>query len=170
MPAAETVLLPICVALSLLGVIVTGVAWRQHRTGRAIQGVGLVIAPVALYLSGLLRVVWDFVVGVVAWAGRLAFSPPVWIGLGLLGLAVVLWVVGGVLAKRSAVRRRADPAVGSKKGAPAVASGRSSTASGATSGSGGSTIKRPAKKGAAAEPADPEMAEIEALLKSRGID
>ncbi|MGI8457382.1 MAG: hypothetical protein ACR2LI_04630 [Propionibacteriaceae bacterium] len=167
MPAADTVLLPICVALSLLGVIITAVAWRQRRTGRAVQGVGLVIAPVALYLSGLLRLGWDFAVSIVAWAGRVVFSPPVWIGLGLLGLCIVLWVVGGVLAKRSAGRRKGAAAVRTGNGASALGAGPAKAPISATS-STGATRSTKGKQSAA--PADPEMAEIEALLKSRGID
>ena len=44
MPAVDTVLLPLCVGLTLLGVIATGIAWRKGNKGRVIQGIGLALA------------------------------------------------------------------------------------------------------------------------------
>ena len=152
MPAVDTVLLPLCVGLTLLGVIITGLAWRRGNKGRVIQGVGLALAPIALYFSGLLRLLWDAAVALGSWASKIIFSPAVWFGLSALGLAVVLWVVGGIVAKRSAGAKAATPAAKGSGATPAVLPAR--------------------KKGAARTqaPVDPELAEIEALLKSHGIE
>ncbi len=152
MPAVDTVLLPLCVGLTLLGVIITGLAWRRGNKGRVIQGVGLALAPIALYFSGLLRLLWDAAVALGSWASKIIFSPAVWFGLSALGLAVVLWVVGGIVAKRFAGAKAATPATKGSGAAPAVLPAR--------------------KKGAARTqaPVDPELAEIEALLKSHGIE
>ena len=95
MPAVDTVLLPLCVGLTLLGVIVTGLAWRRGNKGRVIQGVGLALAPIAFYFSGLLRLLWDAIVAFGTWASKIILSPAVWFGLSVLGLCIVLWVVGG---------------------------------------------------------------------------
>ena len=81
MPAVDTVLLPLCVGLSLLGVIATGIAWRRGNKGRVIQGIGLALAPIALYFSGLLRLLWNAIVALGTWASKIIFSPPVWFGL-----------------------------------------------------------------------------------------
>jgi hypothetical protein len=155
MPAVDTVLLPLCVGLTLLGIIATGIAWRRGNKGRVVQGVGLALAPVALYFSGLLRLLWNGIVAVGTWASTLIFSPAIWFGMALLGLCVVLWVVGGLVARRSTPRTKET------KAAPAA----------------GSPAALPAKGRAGRAPAgqqkpevDPEMAEIEALLKSRGIE
>jgi hypothetical protein len=155
MPAVDTVLLPLCVGLTLLGVIATGVAWRRGNKGRVIQGIGLALAPIALYFSGLLRLLWDAAVAFGTWASKIIFSPGVWFGLSLLGLCIVLWVVGGLLARRSAARSKG-------------VSGQS-TAS-ALPGTTGPAKKGTAKSGRNQPPIDEEMAEIEALLKSRGIE
>jgi hypothetical protein len=150
MPAPDTVLLPICVGLTLLGVIATGVAWRRGSRGRVIQGIGVALAPIALYFTGLLRVIWDTVVNVFTWAGSIVFSPAIWFGLSLLGVCIVLWVVGGMVTRRSATR-----------------SAGKSPAKPVTRGS--------AKPGTAVAPSaasndDDDMAEIEALLKKHGIE
>ena len=101
MPAVDTVLLPLCVGLTLLGIIATGVAWRRGNKGRVVQGVGLALAPIALYFSGLLRLLWNAIVAFGTWASTLIFSPVIWLGMALLGLCIVLWVVGGMVARRS---------------------------------------------------------------------
>jgi hypothetical protein len=150
MPAIDTVLLPLCVGLTLIGVIITGIAWRRGNKGRVLQGVGLALAPIALYFSGLLRLLWDGAVALGSWASQIIFSPAVWFGLSALGLCIVLWVVGGIAAKRSP-GRKATSAAKDSGAAPAL----------------------PARKKGATrtqEPVDPELAEIEALLKSRGIE
>lgn len=158
MPDANTVLLPICVGLTLLGVIGTGLAWRKENKGRVLQGAALAITPVGLYFTGLLRVVWNMVADIAGWAARLAFSPLVWLGFGLLALSVVLFVVGGVATKKlgpsRSDQRRTE---GSDK--RAVGSGQQPTA---TKGSQRDSKQQP--------PIDDEMKEIEELLKSRGIE
>ena len=74
--------------------------------------------------------------------------------MALLGLCIVLWVVGGMVARRSAPRAKETKA----------ASGASTTAALPAK---GRTGRAPARQ----QPeVDPEMAEIEALLKSRGIE
>jgi hypothetical protein len=150
MPAVDTVLLPLCVGLTLLGVIATGIAWRRGNKGRVIQGIGLALAPVALYFSGLLRLLWDGVVAVGAWASKIIFSPAIWFGLALLGFCLVLWVVGGILARRVSAKK-SKPTASTATGAPPAVQGRKGA-------------KQPAP------PIDEEMAEIEAMLKSRGIE
>ena len=144
---ADTVLLLLCIGLALLGVIATGIAWRRGNKGRVIQGVALALAPVALYFSGLLRVLWNGIVAVGTWASSLIFSPAVWLGMALLGLCVVLWVVGGIVARRSRPAAKAVPPKSSAAALPAKGKAARSQA-----------------------PVDEEMAEIEALLKSRGIE
>jgi hypothetical protein len=151
MPAVDTVLLPLCVGLSLLGVIATGIAWRRGNKGRVIQGIGLALAPIALYFSGLLRLLWNAIVALGTWASKIIFSPAVWFGLSLLGLCIVLWVVGGLLARRSSATKSKEMST-------------QSTASALPS------KKSAGKAGRTQPPIDEEMAEIEALLKSRGIE
>ena len=170
MPTADTVLLPLCVALTLVGLVITALAWRRGRRGRVVQGLGLAIAPVALYFTHLLRLVWDAVVAIVAWATRIVFSPTVWIGFALLGLCVVLWVVGGLIARHSAPARvsRAEKAAAVATGSDPrqVTAGKTQPAARSGRKSGAKSSAKPSGSG----DVDPEMAEIEALLKSRGID
>ena len=167
MPPSDVVLLPLCIGLALIGVIVAGVAWRKGSRGRVVQGIGLALAPIALYFTGLLRLVWDAVVALASWATSIIFSPSMWFGISLLGLCVVLWVVGGLLTRRAATKRGSAPATtaGTR---PAVGTG--STAPAKVPAANVPRTKAPAKGKAPAQEVDPEMAEIEAILKNRGIN
>lgn len=151
MPAADAVLLPLCIGLSLIGVIVVALAWRRGHRGRVVQGVGLALAPTALYFTGLLSLLWNGVVATVGWASRVLFTPSVWFGITLLGVCVVLWVVGGLLAKRGANRAPAVGRATKQQSLPAAQKGQQ-------------VRKQPAP------PVDDDMAEIEAILKNRGIN
>lgn len=159
MPAADAVLLPLCIGLSLIGVLVVVIAFSRGRRGRAVQGLALALAPVALYLTGLLRLVWDAVVAVVRWATGNVFELTAWIGFGVLALSVVLWVVGGVLARRRRKDSKASPVGSGPTKQAQVGTGRATA---------GRAPARP-QQTAAAPAQDDDMAEIEALLKSRGI-
>ena len=165
MPASDLVLLPLCIGIALIGVLIAGLTWRKGERGRVVQGAALAVAPVGLYFTGLLRLLWDAVVAVVGWATSIIFSPTMWFGISLLGLCVVLWVVGGILTRRSAAQGGTASASSTK---PAVTSGRPASA--------GSPAVAPAKKTApgkgktSAADIDPELAEIEAILKNRGIN
>ena len=165
MPDVQTALLPLCIGLGLLGVVVAVIAFARGRRGRALQGLAFALGVVALYLTGLLRLVWDAVVALVRWATGNVFDLGAWVGFGLLALCIVLWVVGGVVARRS--RRRSKAVAAEGTGAPQVGAGRTSAAAPA-----GKGVAKPQQAGRAPaqQPAqDDDMAEIEALLKSRGI-
>lgn len=161
MPASDAVLLPLCAGIALLGVIITALAWRRGNRGRVIQGIGVVIAPIALYFAGLLTLVWNAVVAVVGWAARIVFTPLVWLGISMLGVCVVLWVVGGIVAKRTGGKAK------SEDGAKPVTDGKPKAVAGGKPAAKQQKQAAPAKQ---ADPIDDDLAEIEALLKKRGIE
>lgn len=160
MPAESAVLLPLAAGLTLLGLLIAILAGRRGRKGRMVQGIGLALLPLALYLSGLLGLVWDAVVAVGRWASSTVLSPTIWAGFALLAVCVVLWVVGGIVARRTPKRTRAD-----RKAATTTGAGTTTTSKAVSGRQSGSA---PQQKQAPAQ--DDDMAEIEALLKSRGIE
>jgi len=93
-----------------------------------------------------------------------------WFGISLLGLCVVLWVVGGLLTRRAVTKRGTAsaaaagtrPAVGTGSTPAKVPTTKAATPKSAT--------PKSAKGKAPAQEVDPEMAEIEAILKNRGIN
>jgi hypothetical protein len=144
----------LAITLTLLGGFYTYVAYRRRGVTAALRGAGLTLLPVAAWLTGVLELLTEIGDAVGGWAMKLALSPSLWAGVALAGFAVVLFVVSGFLAKRG---------LGSKPKTPKAA--------------------RPARKAlppAEAKPSAPvvddrvdgvdaEMAEIEAILRKRGI-
>lgn len=144
----SVLMLPITLTLCVLALLWTVLSWRRRSTDRVLRGLAVAVAAPALLLTGLLPMVVDAVLAVVRWAGRVVFSPTVWTGFAMLAIAVVLWVLGGVLLRRRAVRSGSDT--------PAVAAGGSTRRGGATPRS--------------TPTADPELDEIEQMLRQRGIE
>ncbi len=171
----STTFAALALVLTLLGAAATVLAWRRRGPAPALRALAWTLVPVALWLTGTLRLVVAVVEDVATWASRLVFSPTVWAGLAVAAVAVVLfWVSGRMLARGVGVRAvtgRADASVRSDRtgrgrggrevgaaGTEGGRPGRSARTAGATSAGRG---------GAPAE--DDDMADIEAILRKHGI-
>ncbi|WP_134741701.1 cellulose synthase [Nocardioides sp. 503] len=132
----------LALVLTVLGGLWTWFAYRRRGLPAALKGAGLTLLPLAAYLTKTLRMLTRIGDAVADWAASLVFSPLVWVGVGVAGLAVVLFGAGRALEARSggdrpARRERAALPEGSPaRGKPAI---------------------------------DDDLADIEALLRKRGI-
>lgn len=133
--------------LTVLGVVWTWHAFRRRGLASGLRGAGLTLLPVAAYLTDTLRMFTRIGTAVADWATGLVLSPLVWAGIVVAGLAVVLLVLSGLVRDRERARgvdpsatRREVPEGRKSKGEPAIGGG-----------------------------GDDDMAEIEALLRRRGI-
>jgi hypothetical protein len=135
-------------SLTVLGGIYTWFAFRSRGFVAGLRGVGFTLIPVALLLTDTLQMVTRIGNAVSDWALNLAFSPATWLGIMLGGVSVVCFVVAGFLANRGAEAKAGE------KG-------------------GGKATSKELSKGKGKQPdpilADPELAEIEAMLRKRGI-
>lgn len=141
----------LALALTLLGGIYTWFAFRRGGLAAGLRGASFTLLPLALYLTGTLRLLTGIGEDIVDWAARLVFSPTVWLGVIVAAIAVVLFVVSGFLSARqigTSPRRRPTTQESRPDALPARRQGRSKPA---------------------VSDADPELAEIEALLRKRGI-
>lgn len=134
----------LAVALTVLGGIYTWSAYRRRGVAAGLRGAAYTLLPVAAYLTKTLQMFGEIGDAVVDWATALVFSPRVWLGIVVAGVAVVLFVVSGWLLARS----------GGKE--PRPVPGKDPTKSL------GSRQARPAVE-------DDDLADIEAILRSRGI-
>ena len=93
--------------LSALGGALSWLAWRRRGLAAAIRGLGWSVLPIAAWLTGTLRLVASLAGDVGHWAIGLVFSPVVWLGIVLAGVAVVLFGVSGAMrAKGIGTRER----------------------------------------------------------------
>ncbi|MCW2868633.1 MAG: hypothetical protein JWR20_2821 [Marmoricola sp.] len=155
----------LALVLTLIGAAVTVLAWRRRGLAPAMRALAWTLVPVALWLTGTLRLVVAVVDDVASWATRLVFSPTVWAGIVVAGLAVVLWWVSGrMLARGIGVR-----AVPGRGGAPAGTSGTREVGAGRTRAA-GRTGGRAAGGRRDDGLGDVEgMDDIEAILRKHGI-
>ena len=136
-------------ALSLSGVggIYTWWALRHRGVVAAVRGAGLTLLPLAAWMTGLLQVFGDITDTLSNWLAHLVFSPKTWLGMIIGFVAIVL--IGGA----NAIARRGKP---DKPEKPAKTS----------------TSKAPKAVGPTKTPdslIDDELAEIQAILRKRGI-
>ena len=137
----------LALSLTVLGGIYTWWALRHRGMTAAVRAAGITLLPIAAWMTGLLSVFGDVVDTFSNWFAHLIFSPKVWLGMIIFVVAFVM------IGAANAVSRRVNPKPAKLEKSP-KASG-SSKAVRATS---------------SADPLiDDEMAEIQAILKKRGI-
>ena len=138
----------LALALTALGGMYTWWALRNRGFARAVRAAGITLLPLAAWMTGLLEVFGDITDVLTHWLAHLVFSPLVWLGVIVAVVAFVLIGASNFLIRRD------DPAPKARK-KDRKKDGSGTKAVGPTS--------RP-------DPLiDDEMAEIQAILKKRGI-
>jgi len=118
-------------------------AWRRADRVGALRWTGWALVPPALLMTGTGGLVSDVAAEVTSWAANLVFNPLMWAGVLVGGVAVVM--IGGATALS---RRRGPKPVDAPSEKRAVA-------------------RKSSPERAA--PVDDDMAEIEEILRRRGI-
>lgn len=132
-------------SLTVLGAIWTWLSFRRRGLASGLRALAFTLLPVAAYLTKTLRLFTRIVDAIGDWALNLAWNPTVWAGIVVAGLSGVLFVVSGAMRARQlgGPRKKRDDAP--------------------------REVAAPERAGGSAPVVDDEMAEIEALLRKRGI-
>jgi hypothetical protein len=140
--------------LTLLGGLWTFYAFRRRGAASGLRAAGLTLLPAAAWMTGTMEMFTEIGGSVADWATHLVFSPVVWLGIVLAGMSVLLLTASGAMRERG---RGGKP----DRGADAGAAGETpkkrkekELSQGPTSGG---------------EPLIDDMADIEAILRKRGI-
>ncbi len=134
--------------LTTLGAAWTWYAFRHRGAASGLRGAGLTLLPPAAWLTGTLEMFSEIGSSVAGWATGLVLNPLVWTGIVLAGLSVLLFGTSAALRERG------------RGGMP----GEGTAGSDATPGS-----LSPAGEQRGKPAIDDDLADIEALLKRRGI-
>ena len=141
----------LALSLTLVGGTYTYYAYHRRGLAAGLRGAALTLLPLAAYLTDTLRMFTRMADAVGDWATGLVFSPAVWLGIIVSGMSVLLFGAARVIDGRRPPQV-ADPSE--------QASGRKAA----------SKPPRALKdSGPAADPIDDDMAEIQAILRKRGI-
>ena len=113
--------LPLCGGLTLLGLIASWLVWRRRGAAAGLRWAAWSLLPMAAYLTKAVRMLWQIGSAIGSFAASFIFSPQVWAGVALAGLALVLFVVSGTMrrGRKSAAAGGDGPA--RTAGQPAVA-------------------------------------------------
>ena len=109
--------LPLCAGLTGVGLVLSYLAYRRRGLGSGLRWAAWSLLPIAAYLTGSIEMFWKMGVAVGDFAKGFVFSPKVWSGIALAGLAVVLFMVSGPLRRRAVGRDQDKQAAGSGAGA-----------------------------------------------------
>ena len=164
--------LPLCAGLTGLGLVLSYLVMRRRGAGAALRVAALSLLPIAAYLTGSIEMFWKMGVAVADFAKGFVFSPRVWSGIAVAGLAVVLLIVSGPLR-----RRRVSEDNDAKAAVPASTAPGGRTSAGQlaprTASPPAATVpaKAPAKtrKGKNAADDDDDLADVADILRRHGI-
>ncbi len=162
--------LPLCAGLTGLGLVLSYLAMRRRGMGAGLRGAAWSLLPLAAYLTGSTEMFWKMGVAVGDFAKGFVFSPRVWSGIAVAGLAVVLFMVSGPLRRRSVKPGQDKRAAGSSAAGAVTASPRTA---------GGQVATRPASPAPATAPAkarkgksaddDDDLGDVADILRRHGI-
>jgi len=156
----------LCGGLTAAGLVCSWFALRRRGPRAAARWLAWSLLPIALYLIGILQLLWRFGVAIGDFFGALAFSPKVWSGVILAGISLVLFVVTGGLRGRT--RRKREK--GERDAAATKALDTAPPAAASAAGTPGrQAAPVPAKRKGGATPADEDFGEVAAILKRHGI-
>ena len=150
----ETTWAALALILTVLGAGYTWIAWRRSGLAAGMRGLAWTLLPVAAWLTGSLKLITGILEDIVNWAAKLVFSPTVWLGIVIAGIAAALWVLSGVMRARGIGVREKDPSVGSAR-KKEVSAGR--------------PAGQPKKKAKRNDDDIEDLDDIEAILKRHGI-
>jgi HAD superfamily hydrolase (TIGR01509 family) len=167
--------LPLCGGLTGLGLVLSYLAYRRRGLGTGLRWAAWSLLPIAAYLTGSIEMFWKMGVAVGDFAKGFVFSPKVWAGIALAGLAVVLFVVSGSMRRRGVGRGQDKQAAESGTARalaqdPAAGRGQLATRQAAT-GPAASPAKAPAKgrKARNADDDDDDLGDVADILRRHGI-
>jgi hypothetical protein len=167
--------LPLCAGLTGLGLVLSYLAMRRRGVGSGLRWAAWSLLPLAIYLTGSTEMFWKIGVAVGDFAKGFIFSPRVWSGIAVAGLAVVLFIVSGPLRRGKVSRgqdaKAAESAAGPAGSLPAGAGrGQLATRPGATVPA-AVPAKAPAKarKAKNADDDDDDLGDVADILRRHGI-
>jgi hypothetical protein len=177
--------LPLTAGLTVLGLLLSYVVWRRSGTRPALRVVAVSLLPIAAYLTGATEMLWKIGAAIGQFGTGFAFSTTKWVGIGVTGLAIALFLAAGGRQARRAAKEKRKAARGRQDddtGVAAAAGRRDALAGAAPTATRGlpanrtpvpatRTTEAPAKASRKAPPPadDDDLKDIEDILRKRGI-
>jgi hypothetical protein len=149
--------LPLCGGLTVIGLIASWFAWRRRGAAAGLRGAAWSLLPLAAYLTGAVKMLWQMGTAVTSFAASFIFSPQVWSGVIVAGASALLFAVSGGLRRRRAGR------------APAAKTVAQPGAAGLPAAKPGKSVKPAKGSGSGSKGDDDELADVAQILRRHGI-
>ncbi len=148
-------------ALCLIGLLYLIGGWSGGKhSGRAmVRGLGLILAPIGLYVMGVMNLLVNGVRSLNDWFLRETLDQTMWIAIGVAGTGVLLVIIGSFVPPLTRDEKRSRKEARAQKQARKLSSSPSTPPRQVTT--------TPAKSAPATNADDDEITRI---LKSRGIE
>ncbi|SDH87277.1 hypothetical protein SAMN05421505_1258 [Sinosporangium album] len=159
---------PLCAGLTAVGLVLSFLALRRKGVAAGLRAAAWSLVPLAAYLLGAVQTLWNVGSAIVGFFTGLVFSPSVWAGVALTGLAVVLYLVSGVLYTKGGGSTRASRRA-AKGGAASTAAPSAGPATPAGRKQAPAAPQRPQVPQGRKQAADDDFSDIEDILRRRGI-
>lgn len=176
--------LPLALGLTILGLVLSYLTYRRRGLRPAMMGTAWSLLPIAAYLTGAIEMLWKIGVAIGQFGTGFAFSPKVWAGIGVTGLAFALFLAAGGRTRRRA-SREARKAAQAERGNSEAEGSSAPAALGRVKSTPGTQIlpaerqRVPVERAAASSSAkgsrksapadDDDMKDIEDILRKRGL-
>ena len=135
------------VILTLTGLVASALLWRRRGPASGLRMLAIALLPIAAFLTGTTRLLWEIGDAVGAWAVGFAFSPFAWLGIVVAGASAALFAVSSVMRRRGLGTKGRKP----EQSPP------------------GTALPASPSRVAAEPPVDDDSDDIEAILKRHGI-
>jgi hypothetical protein len=149
---------PVCLIVTIIGLLLSFVAWRKKGLRSGLRGVAWSLLPLAMWLTHSVGLVGRIVSAVVRFGAGFVFSPEAWLGVILVGISVVLFLVsGGIpLARYGRKHRERDKQKAARR-------------AGRDSGGHPTAAVAPARRQAEVPAGDDDLSDVQEILRRRGI-
>jgi hypothetical protein len=159
--------LPLCGGVTGVGLVASYLVYRRRGFASGLRGVAWSLLPMAAYLTQSVQTLWDMGVKLVDFATGFVFSPERWAGIALVGVALVAFVVSGLMLRRTRPAKDGESSRRAVKNGP----GKASAGAGKAGAAPKQALERRSSRSAANLPADDDdFSDIEKILRDRGIN
>lgn len=156
--ATSTAAGPVCIAVTVVGLVLSYLAWRRKGSRSAMRGIAWSLLPTAAWATHSVHLIGQIGAAIVQFAQGFVFSPKAWLGVVLIAISVLLFLVSGGIPLLQRGSRRRKAASRSEPGDKEKEQGSQQAA-----------IEPAKRRGAKAQAADNDLGDVEEILRRRGL-